>query len=599
MNNSRGNSVNGVFGSLDQENRFQNEVSDWANAGGASLQLQVGALQVFIIGDVPTFTRTFIKDGIYGVFLGEIYETAPSLHKLSDAYERRNQFEEIFVDSYRSYGADIVRDIVGQYALFLWDEKEQSLLLYRDDSSTHNIYYQEDSTGRVTFSNKLDLLIEMPGVYKCLSRKSLHEYLRFLDISTPNTIYDKVYSTEPGILHRWRNKRSDNINVFEHTENSGEVCSVDEAVVQLDKVLEKSVAARIRTEEKAVVFLSGGVDSSLLCAIAAGIGEAQIEAVTVGFKEKEYDESSVARRVAEYLNVSHHVMSYTMAEYYEAFKELTSNIEYPFADPAELPTLLAFKESFGIAQVALDGTGADTLIGIMPSRYHRYATQYLSLIPRVIRRLAVKSTAAIPPLSRYTAVLDFDDPEELLIRWRGWTRREIEALCNESVSLGHTRFYRIFRSFPRREHFKRYSALMGNLPDDRIHQASLLTGLKVRFPFFDPAVADCVRNMNPDALYQSGQSKLVLKKILANRVPRELWDVPKHGFDFPFVKFLEANDYAIINEYLSKEKVSMWNLFDERLVAECVNGFIRGEREQSFKVWGLLVLFAWLENHYK
>ena len=111
-------------------------------------------------------------------------------------------------------------------------------------------------------------------------------------------------------------------------------------------------------------------------------------------------------------------------------------------------------------------------------------------------------------------------------------------------------------SFPRRAHWQRYSALLGNLPDDRVHQATRLTGLEVRFPFFDPGVRSLVESLDQGLRFLPGEPKRVLKAALARRVPRSLWDVPKHGFDFPFADLLAAQRFALVREYLDPARVS-------------------------------------------
>ena len=175
-------------------------------------------------------------------------------------------------------------------------------------------------------------------------------------------------------------------------------------------------------------------------------------------------------------------------------------------------------------------------------------------------------------LKPYIPLVGFDDPEELLMRWPGWTRRELETLCREPVSLRHTRFYRVYASFPRRAHWQRYSALLGSLPDDRVHQASRLTGLQVRFPFFDAGVRSLVESLDQGLRFLPGEPKRVLKAALARRVPRSLWDVPKHGFDFPFADLLAAQRFALVREYLDPARVAAWGLFDPEPVRQATVG---------------------------
>jgi asparagine synthase (glutamine-hydrolysing) len=281
----------------------------------------------------------------------------------------------------------------------------------------------------------------------------------------------------------------------------------------------------------------------------------------------------------------------------DGFDALAAGAEYPFADPAGVPTLLAFRHARTLGTVALDGTGADTLLGIMPARHQRIAVGWSARLPHPLRRRLAALMAPVPGLRDYRPLLEFGDPEEVLTRWQGFTRREIEALCGAPVPLAESRFYRIFRRYPRHAHFERYSALMGNLPDDRIHVAAAMTGLRVRFPFFAPEVEALVRGLDRDLRWRPDEPKRVLKAALAGRVPRALWDVPKHGFDFPFADLLAHRDLELVRTWLTPSRLDADGLPSPAAVQALAEGFIAGDRRQAFRVWALVVLSAWLGTH--
>jgi asparagine synthase (glutamine-hydrolysing) len=450
----------------------------------------------------------------------------------------------------------------------------------------------------MVFSDRLDLLVHCPLVPRRLGADGLHEYLRFLDISSPNTIYDGICSTEPGVLclhsrHGLQQRRQDPPTPTP-VAAAGEA-SLDEAAAALDEHIMRAIESRVADTAGPTVFLSGGVDSAYLCALAADCG-ARPTALTVGFDDPAADESAIAVKVAAALGVAHHVLRFSPAEYRRAFDAL-AGAEYPFADPAGTPTLLAFERAREVADSALDGTGADTLLGIMPPRHRRLAVQYAARLPFALRRALAQAMAGVPPLRAYRPLLDFGDPEELLVRWGGWSRREIEELCGRRVSLTGTRFYREFRRFGPAEHMARYSALMGNLPDDRIHVAAALTGLRVRFPFFDPAVTDFVQALPTALRFADGVHKRVLKQALAQHVPRALWDVPKHGFDFPFDSILTADDHALVRANADASVLGRLGCPNADTLADMVADYMAGARDRRFRVWALTVLGAWLRRH--
>ena len=600
MNRPSNPQGSGIIGCADAEGGCRRTLAEWAQGRGAKTLCADGAFELWGWPTAQQRLHLLQSSALCGLFAGDLYENP-------DANERSQSptAATAVTAGYGRCGPAFLWHLVGQFSTYLWDRRHRELILFRDDSGARSLYYKRLPSGAVLFSNRLDLLVSCPLVEKRLARRSIHEYLRFLDVSSPNTIYEDVFAAEPGVLVRIANGR---VHQEEMPQPEGAVSSksLTTAAHELEHRLTDAVSARIESDGTTVVFLSGGVDSSLICALASARQDTRVEALTVGFSEQEFDESRIARRVAEHLGVAHHVLSFPMRTYREAFDALTAGIGYPSADPAGVPTLLAFQAAREYASSALDGTGADTLFGVMPARHQRIAVQFGTLLPRPLRRIAARGLKTVPGLGGFAPLVDFDDPEEILIRWRGWQRSELESLCDEPVSLTHTRFYELFRRFPRDAHLQRYSALLGNLPDDRIHQAAALTGLNVRFPYFDSRVTEWIKGLDLNLRYHPAEPKRLLKAVLDRYVPRALWEQPKHGFDFPFLRLMTSDDCALVRQYLDPRVTERWDLFDPKTIQATRNTFLRGDWRSAFaadspafRVWALVVLFAWLENHYR
>jgi asparagine synthase (glutamine-hydrolysing) len=578
----------GFFGVKAPSPSDATQLDDWLLAQGAERLLTRPQCRVWRIGSPFGGLASIVVDPcIHALLVGDLFRPQPTS---SDGAA------QIIRDGHRRRGPQLVWDLVGQFALMLWDNNRRELAFFRDGSSAQTLFCAQGPGGSLCFADRLSLLAGCPLLTRRLSRPALHEYLRFLDISTPHTIYDGMLSAEPDRLYvhgpqglRWSDGPAGAVAQSSWT--------LGRAADELDRRLFEAVADRLADVDATVCFLSGGVDSAYLCALASEQAPGRITALTVGFDEPRTDESTVARRIAEHIGVPHRVLRFDLDSCRRAFDALAEGAEYPFADPAGVPTLLAYREARGLAKHALDGTGADTLLGMMPARHQRIAVEHAARLPYGLRRVIARLMAALPTIRDYRPLLAFGDPEEVLVRWGGFSRREIERLCGEAVRLDETRFYRIFRGYPRSAHFERYSALMGNLPDDRIHTAAALTGLKVRFPFFEPQVAALIGSLERDHRWRPEEPKRVLRAALSKRIPRPLWDVPKHGFDFPFVALLTHRDAKLVRDYLDPIRVSRAGLIDPETVAAMVRDFIAGRRDQVFRVWGLAVLYAWIEAH--
>lgn len=564
---------------------IRNTGYDWASFSAAE-----AAMKPFRLCLIDSAGAFVVDDrGVLGIVAGESY-----MPESGGGAWRQGCLTETAMQAYHEYGPSGLPKINGLFSAVLWDSSKKKLIVFRDGSCSNFLYWSNPRPEVLAFASDVEDLFGYLNIKKEIAKYSVHEYLRFLDISTPNTIYNKVYSVEPGtpLIFDGKTLKIEN-NDDEILEDLPQEGNLSDPTARLDALLTKSISKRLDKSGKTGIFLSGGIDSSLIASIAADLSKENIQAFTVGFEIDQFDETKVAARVASHLGIRHQSLVYSFAEYKKQFSRFLASIDQPFADPAGLPTYLAMRDCAPYAQVMLDGTGADTLVGIMPPRHRRISVEYIAVLPRNVRSLLARILCRLGPLNQYGELFDFDDPEEVFMRWKGWRKDEIAQLCGESVDLKHTRFYRIFSEFSRRDHFGRYSALMGSLPDDRVHYAAKNFGLSVRFPFWDPEVAAFVKALDMQFRYINEENKPILKYVLGKRVPRALWDTPKHGFNFPFIQFMKMDDYELINQFLSDSQVGKVGLLDPDMVRRFVARFQSGDESLSFRIWALLVFHCW------
>jgi asparagine synthase (glutamine-hydrolysing) len=546
------------------------------------------ALTWSAVGEASVFC-----DGDSGAaFLGELYNAA----ELRRDLEARTDLSPagLLLRARRRWPTRFFRRVDAIGVLACWCDG--TLELYRDDSAARYLYYSILPAGGVAFATRLDLMLKLPGVQRRLSRPSLHEYLRFLDISAPHTLYEGIHALEAGRRLAWSDGQARVDPIPTDDTVTARPGSIGEAVDTLEGFLQASIERRLAGVERPAAFLSGGVDSSLICALARRVNP-QTTAVTVGFHGVAYDEAPAAGAVARHLRLEHRVLRFDRRQCIDALEALGRHCDQPVADPAAPVTLLALEQCGNRYGAVLDGTGADESVGVMPPRHVRVAVQYADRLPGYVRRRVAAAMSRLPWLRSYTPIFDFEHPAELMIRWQGFARQEIEALCDEAVSFEHTHFFRTFARFPRAAHFERYSALDDAMPNDRLHEAVAMTGASVRFPYFESRVDGFIRSLPVDYRFQPGAPKRVLRELLARHVPRALWDGPKHGFNFPLAEFLRAEDCALVRRSLDEARWHQWGLMDPGKVAEYGRRFIEGDGRLAFRVWTLIVLAAWLEAH--
>jgi asparagine synthase (glutamine-hydrolysing) len=503
------------------------------------------------------------------------------------------QLLPLLLEGWKRWGDALFGRIDGIFAMAL--NQPGRLTLYRDPSGLGSLYVYDAGGWHVSFSTDLDALLFLPGTERRLSRQSLHEFLRFLEIAAPNTFFEHVKALEPGRIHKWPSGPERHA-AGRAADDGMPPDNFEKAVDHLDEYLKGSVRARLSAASAPAAFLSGGIDSALLCAMAADCHR-DTTAITVGFDLPAFDESPTARRIAAHLGLRHEVLRFTRQDYLLAFDRFSARVEQPMADPAALATLLAFEHCRKHHDAVLDGTGADEAVGMMPPRHIRVAVSSSRLLPGLVRRGLAVATRVAPGLGGLTPVFDVEHPAETMIPWNGFSRSEITKLCDEEVSFSHTHFYKTYEREQGHGHFALYSALVNAVPCDRITQAVRLSGARILFPFCEIGTDRFLRNLPVEYRYRPAQPKRVLRGLLGRYVPIELWDGPKHGFNFPLDEFLSSDDFAMVRHHLGEARWRELGVMSPEGVVDYAERYVAGDKSITFRIWALIVLSAWLEHH--
>ncbi|HET9645559.1 MAG TPA: asparagine synthase-related protein, partial [Burkholderiaceae bacterium] len=440
-------------------------------------------------------------------FAGEIYDL-PALRR-HWSLPPDAAASAVLSAAWRHEGEAGLARIDGMFACALADAG--SLRLYRHGSGVHDLYVH-DGPQAVAFATDIDALLALPGVPRQLSRRALHEYLRFLDVAAPETIYQGVQAMPDGAGWHWRPgaRLAEPFAPADVTEP--QPIDFDAAIDDAQQRLTHAIARRLEGGRRPASFLSGGVDSALIAALAAH-SRPDLTTLTVGFDGERYDESPAARQIARHLGLAHEVLRFDHDEHVDAFERLMSSLAQPMADPATTSTLLAFERARERFDIILDGTGADEAMGAMPPRHVRIAVGWASLLPQPLRRAGVKALRALPPLVGYAPILDFEHPAEMSIRWRGFPRADVAALAGGFVSFDHTTYFRAFARCGRRDHYARASALQDAAPCHRLTEAVRGSAAPVRFPFWDRNVDRRLRALPEAWRHVPGQPKRLLRAL--------------------------------------------------------------------------------------
>lgn len=486
-------------------------------------------------------------------------------------------------------GAPFIDRLDGTFAAAIWRQDTEQLWLVCDRRADCRLYYRHDGDG-IVFSSWLPLL-ENRSVE--IDRQAVAEFLRFLYIAPPRTIYRRISSVASGhyIVADRAGVKSERFScqhgkVFARQAHSQNGDKLDE----FQSLMEQAVARRLGSR-RAGVFLSSGVDSATVMAACEKNNPGRVEAFTIGFDDVDLDETNAARSLARQLGVPHHELRFTLDQYHDAFYRMAGGFDQPFGDPAGLPLVLASEAVGGKAEVITGGTGGDDLFGSPIPRHLWFGSQIAGGIPHGVRRGLVKLLGA-PGRGE---VFDFEDVEELFITWRGWRRRELGDLLGVAPNFEESGFYQTYREHRSSGPQALYDALGVFPPDDCRFESAALACLPIELPYHDADLMAYVQRLPVSLRMSEGDTKILLRRLFARYFPEGRLPEKKRYFNIPLEALMARAKFSLVHDCLAPARLNQHGLVDPGKASGWISRYIAGERSLRFKIWALIVLHAWLD----
>jgi asparagine synthase (glutamine-hydrolysing) len=523
---------------------------------------------------------------------------------------------EVIVHGYEAFGEAFLQRLRGMFALAVWDRRARRLLVARDRYGIKPLYWRE-AGGVLSFASELTALRRQPGFSTELDPDALESYFAFNAIPAPRTIFREAHKLPPGHLLRW--EAGGEVEVVRWQRVTPTLASAlrreDEAelAAELRERLRDSVRAHLVSDVPVGVFLSGGVDSGTLTALATeAAGGGGVSTFSVGFDEASFDELVDARRVARRYATDHHEVVIGAGDAWSLLGDVVASFDEPFADSSALPAYAVSRLAAEHVKVVLSGEGADELFG----GYFTYVADVLApwlrapaalarplieRLPSSSRRVSLEykakrfvAAAALPPLERHHGWKEIFSPAlraELLDRGAAGTARAdpVGALrARYAETTGAPALARL------------QDVDVGiYLPDDllvKTDRASMAHSLEARVPFLDQAVSDLALAL-PTAMKVRGLAKKRLLRTAARPLlPREVVDGPKRGFSIPAAAWLRGPLLEHARERLSPAALARDGLLDPVPVARLLDEHVARRADHSRPLWGLLCFTLWRER---
>jgi asparagine synthase (glutamine-hydrolysing) len=552
----------------------------------------------------PRSNQPFTYLHLHIVFNGEIY----NYKDIRKDLERKNyQFRtssdtEVICAAYLAYGADCLTRFNGMFAFVIYDSLKNELFGARDRFGKKPFYYAHDH-GDFEFASQPSQI----SIHRDLNvdEKAINQYLIWGYVPEPQSIFAEVkqlpaahyftYQIESSKLktteywtldYGWKNKFAG---------------SYDEAKEALELILADAVKIRMNADVPLGVFLSGGIDSSLIAAMATKEID-HVKTFSIKFNEKGFDESAYAKQVAQHLGTDHHTIECNYNDGIELNENFNQYNDEPFADSSAIPTMLLAKHTRKHVTVALSGdAGDEAFLG-----YHRYKwikqVNSLFYAPHAVRK-AIGGIINQSPKYKHKLIamgIAMEDVENLYVKMFGnmensWVKQPDLAKYN---SLMHVLTNPSKPLLERISDFDIKTYLNGDI-NTKVDRASMAFSLESRSPLMDYRVIEFSRSLPTSYKYNSGNQKRILKDILFDRVPAQIFDRPKAGFTMPFQNWFRAELKEYVMDNLSEQNLKNIPGIHVKRTQEIIQEHMTGKWNRYPQIWKLLVLSQWLIKNKK
>ena len=555
-------------------------------------------------------------------FNGEIYnhvELRDSLNSTAEHINWRGSSDtETFLAAIELWGVErALERSVGMFAFALWDRRDRSLTLARDRIGEKPLYYGWQS-GCFFFASELKALRAHPDFETNINRDALRGYFDMGFIAAPQSIYRGIKKLTPGTYltldARHRNELPTPTSYWSLdaviAKGDATPRSTADAVDEVEDALTRSIEIQRIADVPLGAFLSGGIDSSTVVALMQKAASRPVKTFTIGFSEAQFDESSIARDVADRLGTDHTELQVTPVECMEAIPRLPVAYDEPFGDSSAIPTLLVSELASRAVTVSLSGDGGDELfagytrygkvadiwarMGRLPGLVKKLSTNGLSLMAGVAPRDSARRMQRIASLLDASNVVECYDA---YLRQRVGRRPLVLGASDPRCATplpGHRLDNR------KALETMMYVDTLRYLPDDiltKVDRAAMHVSLETRVPMLDPRVVELAWSIAPRTVGHR-PAKWILRQILARYVPESLFERPKMGFGVPVGTWIRGPLREWAESLLDPRVVRDQGLLDEKQVTEEWRQHLANAKGSHDRIWHVLMLQAWYaENH--
>jgi asparagine synthase (glutamine-hydrolysing) len=551
------------------------------------------------------------------VYNGEIYnyqEIREELQKNGCSFES-NSDTEVILKSYEEYGPECLQRLRGMFAFAIWDEREKLLFAARDRLGKKPLYYS--SSGRYfAFASEIRSLLTLPWVSRELNPLAISEYFALQYIPAPRTAFRSISKLPPAhyLIAREYGRKFEIHRYWQLPQAANDSEPISDPTEKVEDLLQESVRLRLISDAEVGILLSGGIDSSLITAIASRSSSKRIKTFSVGFKHRPLDELPHANQIAKEFGTEHYsIIADEVTP--DVLLKIIAHIDEPLGDPACIPTYLIARFAAQHVKVVLSGEGGDEVFGGYPSYVREQLVRPLFLLSLSFRKRFAQSLSvdAFCHASRFSdrlaKVLE-SSPEASVVRWTNvfgdYDRKRYFSELFLRETEGSNPLESIYDACAE----SKEGSFLGRgmevdlrtwLPDDllmKVDKMTMANSLEARTPFLDHKLVQYMTSLGTSYKVQGKKTKILLKEVASRYLPHEIVNRKKHGFEVPIVRWLLGNFRDMAEENFDEEALRRVHVFNVPGVRrEWMRAKVRGSHGSPRKLWLMFCFLQWCRQH--
>lgn len=537
------------------------------------------------------------------VFNGEIYNfqaLTAELQAAGHTFATRSD-TEVLLHGYEEWGKGMLDRLRGMFTFALWDRKAETLFLARDHFGIKPLYYYQNEEGELLFGSEIKSFLDHPGFHKALNEDQLSLYLSYQYSPGEDTFFRGVKKLLPAHCLTWQGGEVKIERYWQPAFTPDEGPALAEWEQAIADAMTESVAAHKIADVEVGSFLSSGVDSSYMAALAK-----VDKTFTVGFANKQYDETDYAKEFSAHIGVKNYAYRITPEEYWANLGRIQYHMDEPLADAASVALYFVNREAAKQVKVCLSGEGADEFFGGYNIYKEPFTVSWYDKLPLWLRRAVGAAASVLPPVPGVNFLVRRGRPLEE--RYIGNTnlmgeRRKRQLLKNYTGRILPTDLSRPYfeqtrgqDAVTRMEYCDLNLWMVGDilLKADKM---SMANSLELRVPFLDRKVFDLACRIPTSCKVNAAQTKIAMRGAAEKTIPPKTADKKKLGFPVPVRAWLREEKYAaILREAFASEAAEKF--FNTAALNKMLDQHLSGKRDNWRQLWCVFIFLVWYDEYF-